>query len=79
VRDGWCAVGEVALSGAVRPVTALSQRVAEAARLGFTDVVVPAGGRAVDAPAGVTLHPVEQLAEAVRAALVPRGSEQPDF
>jgi len=79
VREGWCAVGEVALSGAVRPVTALSQRVAEAARLGFTDVVVPAGGKAADAPVGVTLHPVEQLADAVRAALVPRESAAPDF
>lgn len=71
VREGWCAVGEVALSGAVRPVSALSQRVAEAARLGFTDIVVPVTGRPVSAPAGVTIHPVEQLAEAVQKALVP--------
>lgn len=79
VRDGWCAVGEVALSGAVRPVTALAQRVAEAARLGFTDVVVPAGGKPAEAPKGLTLHPVEQVAEAVRKALVPRESAAPDF
>ena len=79
VRERWCAVGEVALSGAVRPVTALAQRVAEAARLGFTDVVVPSAGKAVAAPAGVTLHPVEQLADAVRIALVPRAEAEPDF
>ena len=79
VRERWCAVGEVALSGAVRPVGALAQRVAEAARLGFTDVVVPAGGRSVDAPVGVTLHPVEQVAEAVRIAIAPRAEERPEF
>ena len=79
VRERWCAIGEVALSGTVRPVNALAQRVAEAARLGFTDVVVPAGGRAVDAPAGVRLHPVEQIADAVRIAISPRAEAAPDF
>jgi len=79
VRERWCAVGEVALSGAVRPVGALAQRVAEAARLGFTDVVVPAGGRSIEAPAGVTLHPVDQVADAVRIALTPRAVAEPGF
>ena len=71
VREGWCAVGEVALSGAVRPVNALSQRVAEAARLGFTDMVVPASARPVPAPPGLRLHAVELIADAVRLAIVP--------
>ncbi|WP_181641611.1 DNA repair protein RadA, partial [Nocardioides massiliensis] len=35
------AVGEVALSGDIRPVQGLGQRVAEAARLGFTRILVP--------------------------------------
>src|SRR5690606_30279102 len=35
------AVGEVALSGDIRPVRGLGQRVAEAARLGFTRILVP--------------------------------------
>ncbi|WP_084074318.1 DNA repair protein RadA [Demequina sp. NBRC 110052] len=68
VREGFAAVGEVALSGAVRPVAALDQRIAEAARLGFTDVVVPAS-RGVKSPSGVRLHPVSTLAEAVHLAL----------
>ena len=38
-------IGEVALSGDVRPVPFLSQRVAEAARLGYTRVLVPRGSR----------------------------------
>ncbi|MDN4473938.1 DNA repair protein RadA [Demequina zhanjiangensis] len=69
VRKGFAAVGEVALSGAVRPVSALSQRVAEAGRLGFRDIVVPASATNVKAPAGVRLHAVSTLAEAVHVAL----------
>ncbi|WNM27122.1 DNA repair protein RadA [Demequina capsici] len=69
VRQHMAAVGEVALSGAVRPVSALSQRIAEAGRLGFKDIVVPASATHVSAPAGVRLHPVSTLAEAVHAAL----------
>jgi DNA repair protein RadA/Sms len=39
------AIGEVALSGDVRPVPMLAERVAEAARLGFARLLVPAGSR----------------------------------
>ncbi|WP_084106521.1 DNA repair protein RadA [Demequina sp. NBRC 110056] len=71
VRPGLAAIGEVALSGAVRPVTGIGQRVAEAARLGFTEVLVPASASALDAPPGVTVHAVSTLREAVERA-VPR-------
>jgi DNA repair protein RadA/Sms len=40
------AIGEVALSGDVRPVPQLAERVAEAARLGFTRLLVPPGSLA---------------------------------
>jgi len=72
VRAGWAAVGEVALSGAVRPVRALSQRIGEAARLGFTDIIVPAAGASPRETAGIRVHPVATLAEAAAAA-IPRG------
>ena len=76
VRDGWVAVGEVALSGALRPVSGTAQRVAEAARLGFTDIVVPtpgAGGSGRDKPpAGIRVHQASTLAEAVALALPAR-------
>ena len=39
------AIGEVALSGDVRPVPMLAERVAEAARLGFRRLLVPPGSR----------------------------------
>src|SRR5690348_7414536 len=38
-----CAIGEVSLSGDVRSVPGLDQRLAEAARLGMTTALVPAG------------------------------------
>lgn len=46
------AIGEIALSGDVRPVPFLAQRVAEARRLGFKRILVPAGSR--DRVDGVT-------------------------
>lgn len=69
VRRGFAAIGEVALSGAVRPVNAMAQRIAEAARLGFTDVVVPVSAGSAKAPSGVRIHHVESLREAVALAL----------
>jgi DNA repair protein RadA/Sms len=39
------AIGEVALSGDIRPVPHLDTRVAEAMRLGYTRILVPSGSR----------------------------------
>jgi DNA repair protein RadA/Sms len=72
IRTGFAVIGEVALSGAIRPVVGLAQRVAEAARLGFTDVVVPEGpleGKKVEGKASVRCHEVSTLAEAIAVAL----------
>ncbi|MEM1446388.1 MAG: DNA repair protein RadA [Planctomycetota bacterium] len=44
---GTCAVGEVGLGGELRPVQQMDRRVAEAARLGFARVLVPAGTKVV--------------------------------
>jgi DNA repair protein RadA/Sms len=64
-----CAMGEVSLSGDVRRVPAIGRRLAEAARLGFTTALVPAGhiGDTV-APgpaAGIKVVPVSTIAEAL--------------
>lgn len=69
VRVGFTAIGEVALSGAVRPVNAMAQRIAEAARLGFTDVIVPDSGGKQQDPPGVRVHRVATLRDAVVAAI----------
>lgn len=55
--------GEVALSGAIRPVGRLEPRLREAARLGFTTAFVPAGAReTVD---GMTVHGLSRLQDLV--------------
>ena len=41
VEAGWCMCGEVGLSGEVRPVNRIEQRIAEAEKLGFTDIIIP--------------------------------------
>jgi DNA repair protein RadA/Sms len=41
INKGVCFTGEVGLSGEIRPVTRIEQRVGEAAKLGFDTVLVP--------------------------------------
>jgi len=60
------ACGEVGLGGEVRRTARLDARVAEAGRLGFRRVLVPAGARdELAAPRGVRPVPVADVAEAV--------------
>lgn len=70
LKEGFVAVGEVALSGAIRPVRGLAQRIAEAARLGFTDVIAPPGAADV-AKAGIRVHEAGTLAEVIALAFPP--------
>ncbi len=57
--------GEVSLTGAIRAVGHMDQRLKEAAKLGFTRAVVPASlERGRDAP-DITLVPIGQLGELV--------------
>ena len=61
------AIGEVALSGDVRPVPGMNQRLAEAARLGFTTALVPRGTGSRNSHPGLKLVEVAILAEASTA------------
>jgi DNA repair protein RadA/Sms len=61
------AIGEVGLAGEIRAVTGTVRRLAEAARLGFTHAVVPAGSvEPGQAPAGMRVAQAADLGEAVR-------------
>ncbi|MEM6534255.1 MAG: DNA repair protein RadA [Pseudomonadota bacterium] len=55
--------GEVALSGAIRPVARTEQRLKEAARLGFQRAFVPDGSNAVIE--GLTMTPLKRLSDLV--------------
>jgi len=67
--SGLAAVGEVGLSGEVRRVTGVGRRLAEAARLGFSHVLVPPEPGPV--PAGLRVTEVADLGAALRALRSP--------
>lgn len=68
IGRGWCMAGEVGLTGEIRPVTHISRRISEAARLGMTDILVPRGSLkgAEPVPDGVNVHEVGKVEEAFR-------------
>lgn len=41
LEQGVCMAGEVGLSGEIRPVSRIEQRIAEAEKLGFTSIIIP--------------------------------------
>ena len=68
------AIGEVGLSGEVRSVSALNQRLSEISRLGFTRCVIPAHVRdEVKHFDGMKVIPVSNVREAIRAVLGKNG------
>ncbi|MEW6448618.1 MAG: DNA repair protein RadA [Bacillota bacterium] len=66
VKPGMVVVGEVGLTGEVRPVSALNARLKEAAKLGFDRAVVCAGQQVKE---HLKTIEVTTLAEAITAAL----------
>ena len=68
--DKLAAVGEVGLTGEIRAVQALDQRLSEIARLGFTQCVIPSRIRGeLKPPKGLELIYVKTLREAVEKTL----------
>ena len=67
IESGYCMCGEVGLSGEVRPVTRIEQRIAEAEKLGFTDIIVPYRNK-IDKTKfnNINIHPVRKVEEALR-------------
>ena len=69
IDAGWCMAGEVGLSGEVRPVARIEQRIAEAEKLGFSDIILPKYNlQGLDTHKfSIRLHPVRKVEEALRA------------
>ena len=69
IEVGWCMAGEVGLSGEVRPINRIEQRIAEAEKLGFTDMIIPKYNlQGFDKKKyHINLHPVRKVEEALRA------------
>ena len=66
IHEQTIAFGELGLSGELRPVTNVEQRVKEAARLGFTTVLLPKGNDARIRPEGVNVVQVRSIFDALQ-------------
>ena len=70
IADDLVAIGEVGLTGEIRAVSHLNQRLGEAARLGFKKCILPrSGSEKLDIPTGMTVYRVRNLREAIETAL----------
>lgn len=69
LAPGVVAIGEVSLTGELRPVTGLQQRLAEAARLGFTVALTPPQSSEVKVPEGIQRRVCSDIVEAMRSVL----------
>lgn len=68
IEKGWCLCGEVGLSGEVRPVNRIEQRIAEAEKLGFGHIIIPKYNiQGLTHKFNIELHPVRKVEEALRA------------
>lgn len=63
-----CMAGEVGLTGEVRPVNRLEQRIGEAEKLGFSAILVPAANKGIPASNGkIKIIKVRNVTEALKA------------
>jgi len=70
IDPGLVAVGEVGLTGEIRPVLNLGQRLKEASRLGFKKALVPKASLPLNsAPKGMEIIGVETISEALQKAM----------
>jgi len=70
IPDDLVAIGEIGLTGEIRSVSHLNQRLSEAARLGFRKCMIPrSGSEKLDVPQGLTVYRVRNLQEAIETAL----------
>ena len=70
ISDDLVAIGEIGLTGEIRSVSNLNQRLSEVARLGFKKCIIPkSGSDKVEIPRGLTVYRVRNLREAIETAL----------
>ncbi len=70
IPDDLAAIGEVGLTGEIRTVSHMGQRLSEVARLGFRKCIIPRiGSEKLEIPAGLTVYRVRNLREAIETVL----------
>ncbi len=67
-REGLVSFGEIGLAGEVRPVRYGEERIAAAAKQGFSCAIVPRANAPRKSPAGIEIIPVSRIREALDAA-----------
>lgn len=70
IADDLVAIGEVGLTGEIRSVSHLNQRLGEVSRLGFKKCIIPKNGaEKLEIPEGLTVYRVRNLREAIETAM----------
>ena len=70
IASDLVAIGEVGLTGEIRSVSHMNQRLGEVARLGFKKCIIPKGcTEKLEIPTGLTVYRVKTLREAIEISL----------
>lgn len=70
VPDDLVAIGEVGMTGEIRSVSHMNQRLAEIARLGFKKCLIPrSSSEKLEVPDGLVVYRVRNIREAIETAL----------
>ena len=70
ISNDMAAIGEVGLTGEIRSVSNMNQRLAEVRRLGFSKCIIPKNGsEKLEIPAGLTVYCVKNLREAIEISM----------
>ncbi len=70
IPNDLAAIGEVGLTGEIRSVSHMNQRLQEVARLGFQKCIIPKNSaEKLEIPNGLTVYQVRNLSEAIAVAL----------
>ena len=70
ISSDLVAIGEVGLTGEIRSVSHMNQRLSEVSRLGFRSCVIPRNGmERLEIPVGLHVYPVRNLQEAIAVVL----------
>jgi len=70
IADDLVAIGEIGLTGEIRSVSHMNQRLAEVSRLGFKKCIIPQkGANKLEIPEGLTVFKVKNLREAIEISM----------
>lgn len=70
IADNLVAIGEVGLTGEIRAVSHMNQRLQEVSRLGFTKCIIPKyGSEKLEIPKNITVYRVRNIREAIEIAM----------